>query len=155
MPSLSVPTNASASTPSRAPASLALGGSGHADAINSYPTRTACCTDLRDHAVRLMKWRGRHGLHGCCQGQGKSNSDQSDHTFLLCEPLKTLPAQSRLFANPFRVMKKIVKGRTQLTKKGTSDQFALDRTPKALFARVPGGKYRHISGHILRLDGGY
>ena len=29
-----------------------------ADAINSYPTRAACFTDLRDHAVRLMKGRG-------------------------------------------------------------------------------------------------
>ena len=154
MPSLSVPTNASASTPSRAPASLALGGSGHADAINSYPTRTACCTDLRDHAVWLMKWRGRHGLHGRCQGQGKSNSDQSDHSFLQCEPLKTLPAQSRLFANPCRDEKNR-EGQNTVDEKRDSDQFALDRTPKALFARVPGGKYRHISGHILRLDGGY
>ena len=94
---VSVIPNASASTPSSTPANLALGGSGHADAINSYPTRAACFTDLRDHAVRLMKRRGRHGLHGCCQGQGKSNSDQSDHSFLQCEPLKTLPAQSRLF----------------------------------------------------------
>ena len=109
---VSVIPNASASTPSSTPANLALGGSGHADAINSYPTRTACFTDLRDHAVWLMKWRGRHGLHGRCQGQGKSNSDQSDHSFLQFEPLKTLPAQSRLFVNPCRVMKKIVKGRT-------------------------------------------
>jgi hypothetical protein len=65
---------------------MALGGSGHADAINSYPTRAACFTDLRDHAVRLMKRRGRHGLHGCCQGQGKSNSDQPDH---FVSPLRT------------------------------------------------------------------
>ena len=83
---VSVIPNASASTPSRTPARLpadmALGGSGHADTINSYPTGTTCFTDLRDHAVRLMKRRDRHGLHRCCQGQGKSNSDQSDHSFL-------------------------------------------------------------------------
>ena len=73
--SLSVPENARPSIPSRTPANLALCGSGHAHAINSYATCAACFTDLRDHAVRLLKRRGRHGLHGCCQGQGKSNSD--------------------------------------------------------------------------------
>ena len=41
-----------------------------------------------------------------------------------------------------------------MPKKAASDQFGTDRTPEALFARVPGGKYRHISGHIFRLDGG-
>ena len=45
--------------PYRAPADMAadmaLGGSGHADTINSYPTRAACFADLRDRAVRLMK----------------------------------------------------------------------------------------------------
>ena len=55
---VSVIPNASASTPSRTPANLTLRGSGHAHAINSNPTRAACFTDLRDHAVRLMK---RHG----------------------------------------------------------------------------------------------
>ena len=79
---VSVPPNASASTPSRTPAGLADGGSGHADTINSYPTRAACIADLRDHAVRLMKRRGRHGLCGCCDGQNKCNSDQPDHCFL-------------------------------------------------------------------------
>jgi hypothetical protein len=44
---------------------LADGGSSHADTINSYPTRTACLADLRDHVVRLMQRRGRHGLRGC------------------------------------------------------------------------------------------
>jgi hypothetical protein len=47
--------------PSRTPANLsadmALGGSGHADTINSYPKGTACLADLRDYAVRLMKGR--------------------------------------------------------------------------------------------------
>ena len=41
--------------PHRAPADLAFGGSGDADPVDSYPTSTACFTDLRDHAVRLMK----------------------------------------------------------------------------------------------------
>jgi hypothetical protein len=49
-------------------ADMADGGSGRADTINSYPTRAACGADLRDHAVRLMKWRGRHGLRGRCDG---------------------------------------------------------------------------------------
>ena len=139
---VSVIPNASASTPSRTPANLsadmALGGSGHADAINSYSTRAACFTNLRDHAVRLMKRHGRHGLHGCRQGQGKSNSDQSDHSFLQCEPSRLACARAE----------------HSDAKKAASDQFGTDRTPEALFARVPGGKYRHISGHIFRLDGG-
>jgi len=44
------------SVPVRA-AGLTDGGSGHADTINSYPTRAACFADLRYHAVRLMKRR--------------------------------------------------------------------------------------------------
>jgi hypothetical protein len=36
-------------------ADMADGGSGHADTINSYPTRAACGADLRDHAILLMK----------------------------------------------------------------------------------------------------
>ena len=59
---VSVIPNASASTPSRAPADvaadLALGGSGHADAINSCPKGATPKRDLRDHAVRLRKRRG-------------------------------------------------------------------------------------------------
>ena len=82
----SVPPNASASTPSRAPAhvaaGLADGGSGHADAINSCPKGTTPKGDLRDHAVRLRKRRGRHSLSRRCGGKGNSsNSDQSDHWF--------------------------------------------------------------------------
>jgi hypothetical protein len=64
---------------------MALGGSGHADTINSYPTRAACFTDLRDHAVRLMKRRGRHCLRRCCDGQCKDNGYEPDHSFLRCE----------------------------------------------------------------------
>jgi hypothetical protein len=65
---------------------MALGGSGHADTINSYPTGTACFADLRDHAVWLMKRRDRHCLRGCRDDQSKGNSNQPDHSFLLCEP---------------------------------------------------------------------
>ena len=50
---------------------MALGGSGHADTINSYPTSTACFADLRGHAVRLMKRRDWHGLHRSCDNQGE------------------------------------------------------------------------------------
>jgi len=56
-----VPPNANASMPSPTPADfsadMTLGGSGHADTINSYPTRAACFSDLRCHPVRLMKRR--------------------------------------------------------------------------------------------------
>ena len=62
-------------TPHRAPANVATGGGRHAATIDIVHTRAACLADLRDHAVRLMKRHGRHGLHGCCQGQGKSNSN--------------------------------------------------------------------------------
>ena len=78
-------------TPDRAPADaaadVAAGSSGHADTMNSDPTRATCHTDLREHAVRLMKGRGRHGLRRRCDGEGKgSNSDQPDHCFLPYEP---------------------------------------------------------------------
>ena len=41
---------------------MAFGGSGHAHTSNSCPTHSASVGDLRHHAVRLMKRRGRHGL---------------------------------------------------------------------------------------------
>ena len=59
-----------------------------ADTIDSYLvgvlawTGLAGFADLRDHAVRLMKRRGRHGLCRRCNGEGKGNTDQqSDHCF--------------------------------------------------------------------------
>jgi hypothetical protein len=87
--------NASASMPSRTPADflefsvaaddsaadVAAGGCSYADAVNHVHTRAACVADLSDHAVRLMKRRDRHGLRGCCDGQGKDNSNQPDHGF--------------------------------------------------------------------------
>src|SRR5688572_14050630 len=48
-PSANVPC-----TPHRAPAGLTFGGSGHANATNACPTRSASDRDLRDHAVLLM-----------------------------------------------------------------------------------------------------
>ena len=55
-------------TPAGGSAGLADGGSGHADTINSCPTRPAADTDFRDHAVRLRNQRGRHCLRRCCDG---------------------------------------------------------------------------------------
>ncbi len=74
VPSLLISADGSAGMPD--------GGSGHADTINSGPTRAAGGSDLRDHAVRLMKRRERHSLRRCCEGQRKGNSDQPDHSFL-------------------------------------------------------------------------
>jgi hypothetical protein len=85
--SVSVVLNAKAfticHTPADVAADLAFGGSGHADTINSYPTRAARCADLCDHAVRLMKRRRRHGLRTCCDGQRTNKSNQPDHWFSL------------------------------------------------------------------------
>ena len=50
--------------------------------IPAHP-RAAIAANLRDHAVRLMKRRGRHGLGGGCDGQSKSNSDEPNHCHLL------------------------------------------------------------------------
>ena len=69
---------------------MALGGSGHADTINSDPTRAACFADLRDHAVRLMKRRGRHGMRRCHDGECKDNGYEPDHSFLRCNASREL-----------------------------------------------------------------
>jgi hypothetical protein len=42
------------------------GGSCHANTLNSGPTWAASQPNLRDHAVRLSKRRGRHCLRGSC-----------------------------------------------------------------------------------------
>ena len=65
---ISIPANASASMPSRTPTDLALGGSGHADTVNSCPARPASVGDLREYAVRLMKRRDGHGLRRRAEG---------------------------------------------------------------------------------------
>jgi hypothetical protein len=99
--SSSVVFSAKALTPCGTPAVARFAGPGryhqHADAICtaswtapfSYLTGGVArwkLAGLRDHAVRLMKRRGRHGLGGSCDGQNKSNSDQPEHRFLRCEP---------------------------------------------------------------------
>ena len=38
--------------------------------IAVVPMPVGVVMDLRDHAVRLMKRRGRHCLRRCCNGQG-------------------------------------------------------------------------------------
>ena len=93
--------SAKALTPCGTPAVARFAGPGryhqHADAICpaswtapfSYLTGGVArwkLVGLRDHAIRLMKRRGRHGLGGSCDGQNKSNSDQPEHRFLRCEP---------------------------------------------------------------------
>lgn len=55
-------------TPAGASTDLAGGGSGHADTINSNPTRAAADCDLRDHAVRLRNRCRRHSLRRSCDG---------------------------------------------------------------------------------------
>ena len=49
-------------------ADMAAGGCSYAATIDVVHTRAACVPDLRDHAVRLMKRRGRHGLCRRCDG---------------------------------------------------------------------------------------
>ena len=56
-------------------ADMAAGRCSYAGTIDIVHARAACVADLRDHAVWLMKRRGRHGLRGCCDGQSKCNSD--------------------------------------------------------------------------------
>jgi hypothetical protein len=57
-----VVAQASASTPSRAPAGMANSGSGDTHTINSCHARSACPGDLRDHAFRLVNWCNCHCL---------------------------------------------------------------------------------------------
>ena len=68
--------------PYRTPGGVPAGGSTYALTIDHVHTRTTCFADLCDHAIRLMKRCKRCGLRGCCDGQGKSDSDQPDHCFL-------------------------------------------------------------------------
>jgi hypothetical protein len=70
------------------PGGVPAGGSTNALTIDHVHTGTACFADLRDHAIRLMKRRGRHCLGGGCDGQSKCNSDQPDHCHLPYDPSK-------------------------------------------------------------------
>ena len=71
-------------------ADMAAGGCSRAatECVIPLHPRATCLTDLRDHAVRLMKRHGRHCLSGGCDGQSKCNSDQPDHCHLPYEPYK-------------------------------------------------------------------
>jgi len=59
------------------------GGSGDANTTNSGPTWAAAKANLREHAVRLRKRRGRYCLRGSCESYDKtSSSNQPNHFFL-------------------------------------------------------------------------
>jgi hypothetical protein len=82
-----------------AAADMPTGGRGRALTecfIPAHP-RTTVVPDLRDHAVRLMKRRGRHGLSGGCDDQSKSNSDEPNHCSLRVYPfvVRRRPATTR------------------------------------------------------------
>jgi hypothetical protein len=65
---------------------MADGGSGDTDTTNSGPTWAACEANLREHAVRLRKRRGRYCLRRSCEGYDEaSSSNQPDHSY---PPLK-------------------------------------------------------------------
>ena len=70
-----------------APSDIAAGRCSRATTERVIPLhpRATVLTDLRDHAVRLMKRRGRHRLGRGCNGQSRCNSDQSEcgHVSLL------------------------------------------------------------------------
>src|SRR6476661_7687031 len=71
-------------------ADMAAGGCSRAttECVIPLHPRATCLTDLRDHAVRLVKRRGRHCLGGGCDCQSKCNSNQPDHCHLPYEPSK-------------------------------------------------------------------
>jgi hypothetical protein len=61
---------------------MADGGSGDADTSNSGPTWAASEANLRDHAVRLRKRRGRYCLRRSCEGYDQAgSSNQPDHSY--------------------------------------------------------------------------
>ena len=91
--------------------------------ITVVPITVAVVPDLRDHAVRLMKWCARHGLRRCCEDKGKgSKSDQPDHCLSPCYPFEEKDAQP-------------------LHAAGTPQRVC--------FARVPGGKRPARADHIF------
>ena len=56
------------------------GGSCYANTLNPGPTWAASQANLRDHAVRLSKRRGRHCLRRSCDSECKAgNSKQPEH----------------------------------------------------------------------------
>src|SRR5260370_32771420 len=61
---------------------MADGGSGDADTSNSGSTWTASEANLRDHAVRLSKRRGRYCLRRSREGYDPAgSSNQPDHSY--------------------------------------------------------------------------
>jgi len=77
---------------------VADGRSGHADTTNSGPTWAACEANLREHAVRLRKRRGRYCLRRSCEGYDKaSSSNQPDHSY---PPLKDRSVSFRRIVLP-------------------------------------------------------
>jgi hypothetical protein len=62
-----------APTPTDLSADMALGSSGYADTAKSCPTRAASVSDLRGHAVRLMKRREGYCMRRRCDGQGEGS----------------------------------------------------------------------------------
>jgi hypothetical protein len=53
-----------------------------------------------------MKRRDRHGLRGCRDDQSKGNSNQPDHSLLLCEPseLEACVVQAQQSLTQFKIM---------------------------------------------------
>jgi hypothetical protein len=77
---------------------MADGGSGDTDTTNSGPTWAACEANLREHAVRLRKRRGRYCLRRSCEGYDKaSSSNQPDHSY---PPLKDRSVSFRRIVLP-------------------------------------------------------
>ncbi|MGO9400780.1 MAG: hypothetical protein ACLP19_23495 [Xanthobacteraceae bacterium] len=70
-----VVVSADATIPSRTAARVADGGSGHAGTVDHDHTRPTTHTGLRDNAVWLRHWRGRH----CLRGGSESQPEQSKH----------------------------------------------------------------------------
>ncbi len=78
-----VVVGADAAIPSRTAARVADGGSGHTGTVDHDHTRPATHTGLRDHAVWLRHWRGRHCLRSGSESQPEhNNSYRFDHCFL-------------------------------------------------------------------------
>jgi hypothetical protein len=78
-----VVVSADATIPSRTAACVADGGSGHAGTVDHDHTRPATHTGLRDNAVWLRHWRGRHCLRSGSESQPEQSKHYcSDHGFL-------------------------------------------------------------------------
>ena len=108
---------------------MAAGGCSRAatECVIPAHSRATCLTDLRDHAVRLMKRRGRHCLGRRCDGQGK------------CRTAINLI---------------IVFSMLSLGGEETPNSYTWLDVSQRLLRAAPGGKDRREQTHISRLDGG-